>query len=107
MTPDTSKTQIRGPDAFTHACSEPLPLALRLVTRMILPPRPAGVSIPNPTASGMTGSAEAAPAEQLRMAKAHRRRHCKIFIGVLPKQMHQGRPKSIRPQRASHEARRD
>jgi hypothetical protein len=57
ITPDTSKTQVRGTSASMHALSEPDPLALILVTLKTVPPRPAFVSMPNPAAPGITGSA--------------------------------------------------
>src|SRR5689334_13259334 len=57
MTPATSNTTIRGPLVSIAARNEPGPSGLRLVTRRILPPRPAGVSIPKPCAPGKTGGA--------------------------------------------------
>src|SRR5688572_24563172 len=57
IAPDTSNMQVRGPVASMQAFSEPVPLALRLVTRWTAPPRPAGVLIPKPAAPGITGTA--------------------------------------------------
>jgi len=56
MVPETSKTTILGPEAVRAARSEPDPLSFRFVTLMILPPRPARVSVPKPWAPGKTGS---------------------------------------------------
>ncbi len=52
ITPPTSKTTIRGPGAATASANEPLPSALRFVTRMIFPPRPPGVEAAQPSAPG-------------------------------------------------------
>jgi hypothetical protein len=56
ITPLTSKTTIRGPAAAQASCNEPGPSGLRLVTIMTLPPRPPGVSQPQPSAPGNTGN---------------------------------------------------
>ena len=81
MVPDTSKMQTRGPSVSdTQALSEPEPLALRLVTRITLPPRPAVVSIPNPAAPGMTGRAFAVVAPSVKTAAASSSRGNRYFI---------------------------
>lgn len=62
MYPPTSKTQVRGPLAITHARNDPVPESLRFVTLMTVAlagtvprPEPATVVVPNPTAPGKTG----------------------------------------------------
>ncbi|HBQ19121.1 MAG TPA: hypothetical protein DEF51_51005, partial [Myxococcales bacterium] len=66
MTPDTSNTHTRGPEALTHASSDPGPDDASVVTRwmvvrggLALRPLPAGVSMPKPAPQGMTGSGPA------------------------------------------------
>ena len=73
MVPDRSKMTVRGPVASSAARSEPAPLSLRLVTRRIVPLRPALVMIPKPLAPGMTGSeVSCAKAEEtIRVAAAN------------------------------------
>jgi hypothetical protein len=79
MVPDTSKIQILGPDASAQFRKEPAPLSFRLVTRIILPPRPAGVFIPKPAEPGMTGSS-ARTFEQINVAaKNAAARHLIVF----------------------------
>jgi hypothetical protein len=57
MTPDTSKTTIRG-SAISHADLRlPGPEEFRLVTLMTLPPRPPMASLPKPSAPGKAGKA--------------------------------------------------
>jgi hypothetical protein len=73
MMPDTSNTQTRGPlKSLAQALSEPGPLALRLVTLITVPLRPAAVSMPNPAAPGITGSACALVAPSVRTAAPRR-----------------------------------
>src|SRR5688500_9993930 len=55
MVPETSKMMTRGPLAASASRREPGPALLRLVTRMISPPRPARVVEPKPCAPGKAG----------------------------------------------------
>src|SRR5688572_3850774 len=76
MTPLTSKTTIRGPSAAQASARLPGPEALRLVTLMILPPRPPAVTAPQPSAPGnaliFAGFASAAKVESIdRTATRH------------------------------------
>ena len=48
ITPPTSNTTIRGPEVVTASRKDPGPLASNVVTRMICPPRPPGVSAAQP-----------------------------------------------------------
>src|SRR5574343_628203 len=50
--PLTANTMVRGPVSSSAACSEPGPLALRLVTVMTRPPRPPVACAPKPAAPG-------------------------------------------------------
>src|SRR6478735_7654457 len=63
ITPPTSNTTVRGPFASTAVLNEPGPAALRLVTRMIAPPRPPGVSAAQPTAPGNASACAAVAAK--------------------------------------------
>src|SRR5579871_1446973 len=56
MIPATRKTQVRGPEAWTHARSEPEPESLRLVTSITTPPRPPTAAAPPPCAPGNAGN---------------------------------------------------
>jgi hypothetical protein len=65
----------RGPFASTAAANEPGPLAFRLVTRRMRPPRPPGVCAAQPTAPGKAsglspGSVRGAPAARRPAADA-------------------------------------
>jgi hypothetical protein len=64
IVPDTSKITTLGPEASQAARRLPGPLSFRLVTLITLPPRPAGVSEPNPSAPGKTGMPAAKAAEE-------------------------------------------
>src|SRR5213593_2276724 len=56
IVPETSKITTRGPLAASAARSDPVPASFRLVTRYTVPPLPAGVVEPNPSAPGNAGS---------------------------------------------------
>ena len=57
IVPPTRKTQVRGPEAETHARRLPAPESLRLVTSMTAPPRPPTETAPPPCAPGKAGTA--------------------------------------------------
>src|ERR1700722_1325161 len=51
-TPATRNTHVRGPEACTHARSEPEPESLVFVTSITTPPRPPAEAAPPPCAPG-------------------------------------------------------
>jgi hypothetical protein len=58
MTPDTRKTQVRGPEASMHARKLPVPESFKLVTSITAPPLPPTAAAPPPCASGNAGQCE-------------------------------------------------
>src|ERR1700720_3730113 len=58
ITPDTRKTQVRGPEASMHARRLPVPESFKLVTSITAPPLPPTAAAPPPCASGNAGQCE-------------------------------------------------
>src|SRR6266508_2701703 len=62
IVPPTRNTQVRGPHAWTHARSEPVPESSRFATSNTAPPRPPCDSAPPPAAPGNAGTTPAGAA---------------------------------------------
>jgi hypothetical protein len=58
MSPDTRKTQVRGPEASMHARRLPVPESFKVVTSITAPPRPPAAAAPPPCAPGNAGQSD-------------------------------------------------
>ena len=58
ISPDTRKTQVRGPEASMHARKLPVPESFKVVTSITTPPRPPAAAAPPPCAPGNAGQFE-------------------------------------------------
>src|SRR3990167_3508735 len=100
MIPPTSKTTIRGPFVSTASRNEPGPSAARVVTRMILPPRPPGVVAAQPwapgKASGAAGGATAVGAES-RLPNGQAARAVDATARLRPRPIRTGRNTCFTP----------